>query len=313
MSPSYRIKDILKRSQLITYCVRKTRSWSKMVLYKLSPTLLAKLRFIAIKGRWPNLNHPQSFDEKLLWLMLYWRHPLKTLCTDKYAMRNYVEKHGLGHILPQLVGVYENSNEIDFDTLPKRFVLKCTHGCGFNIICKNKRELDIEETNRKLDTWMKTNFSNAYGEIHYGTIKRRIICEQFLDDFTGNLPLDYKVYCFYGKAHCTMVCTGRASEELNLTYYHYDRKWKNRLPYDKTSLFSDKNFPKPENYEEMIAAAETLSKPFPFVRIDFYRINGKVIIGEMTFTPADCIDPNCTAVGQRALGELICLPEKRLK
>jgi hypothetical protein len=259
----------------------------------------------------PNLKKPQSFDEKLLWLMLYWRHPLKTQCADKYAMRSYVEEHGLGHTLPELLGVYNKSSEIDFATLPERFVLKCTHSCGFNIICKSKADLDWEETKNKLDGWMKFAPEKVGAEIHYALIKPRIICERYLDDLSGDVPNDYKVYCFGGKAHCTMACTERGSGE-RAKFDIYDRDWKIKLPYSKSSLKANRSIPKPEAYEEMIDIAERLSKPFPFVRMDFYCINGKALIGEMTFTPNGCIDTGYTDLAQDELGQLLKLPEKRL-
>ena len=312
MSSLSRIKDTLKSSQLITNCFHRTRSWSKMVLYKLSPVLLAKLRFKAIRGTWPDFKNPQTFDEKLFWLMLYWRHPLKTECGDKYTLRHYVKEHGLGHILPDLLSVYENSSEINFDSLPERFVLKCTHGCGFNIVCKNKSKLDLEEAKRKLDAWMNVDFSKVYGEIHYAEMKPRIICERYLDDLGIGLPCDYKVYCFDGKAHCTMACTERGLD-VHAKFDLYDQGWKNKLPYSKPSLLAGRNIPKPAAYEEIIDAAEKLSKPFPFVRMDFYSINGKAVLGEMTFTPADCIDTNYTDLAQHDLGEMIKLPEKLLE
>ena len=278
----------------------------------MSPVLLAKLRYKEIKCTWPNLESPKTFDEKLLWLMLYWQHPVKSQCGDKYAMRTYVKDCGLEHILPELHGVYEHSDEIDFHALPQRFVMKCTHGCGFNIVCTDKNSLDIAAARRKLDAWMKIDYSKVFGEVHYASMTPRIICEKFLDDLSSELPSDYKVYCFDGKAHCTMACTARI---LNgrAKYDIYDREWKNKLKYSKTSLLANRSIPKPEAYEEIMEAAEKLSKPFPFVRIDFYSINGKAILGEMTFTPAGCIDPNYTDLGQIELGKLIKLPQKLMR
>ncbi len=309
------IKNTLKRSESTVACFHKLDTRSRIVLYNISPMLLYKILFRRSKGRWPELEKPKSFDEKLAWLMLYWNHPSRVQCADKYAMRSYVEEHGFGHILPQLLGVYENSTEINFDALPQRFVLKCTHGCGFNIICKDRNKLNYEETKRKLDTWMKTDFNKIYGEIHYAFIKPRIICECFLGDSDGNLPNDYKVFCFDGKAHCIMACTerGSSSDGRDAKYDIYDLGWKNKLPYSKSSLLANRNIPKPEAYEEIIQAAEKLSKPFPFVRMDFYSIDGKALLGEMTFTPAGCKDSYITDLGQQVLGKLIKLPEKHLE
>jgi len=283
------------------------------LICKISPVLFSKIRYYAKVGRRLNLENPQTFDEKLLWLMLYWRHPLKTLCGDKYTMRSYVKEHGLAHILPELLGVYESSSEIDYNSLPERFALKCTHGCGFNIICRSKSDIDWEETKRKLDTWMKTDFSRVYGEMHYAKMKPRIICERYLDDVDDDLPSDYKVYCFYGKAHCTMACTERGSDGSNTKYDFYNREWNNKLPYSRSSLLAGRNIPKPLAYEEIMGAAERLSEPFPFVRIDFYSINGKAVIGEMTFTPAGSIDTGYTDLAQHELSKMLKLPENLLK
>ncbi len=309
------IKNSLKKSELMVNCFHKTDTWYRIILYNISPVLLYKILFRRNMGRWPNLERPQSFDEKLAWLMFYWSHPLKVQCADKYTMRSYVKEHGFGDILPELLGVYENSSEIDFGALPERFVLKCTHGCGFNIICKDKSKLDVEETKCELDAWMKTDFSKVYGEIHYAQIKPRIICEGYLDDLSPYVPVDYKVYCFDGKAHCTMACTerGSSSDGCQAKYDIYDREWKRKLPYSKSSLLANRNIPEPKAYEEMIAAAEKLSRPFPFVRIDFYSINGKAVVGEMTFTPNGCIDTGYTDLAQQVLGEMIKLPEKVIK
>jgi hypothetical protein len=306
------IRNKLREIEFIKRFYRRMRARFIATVYRISPLLLAKLRFLEVYGRMPKLKSPQTFDEKLLWLMLFWRHSLKTQCGDKYTMRDYVKEHGLEHVLPELLGVYEHSSEIDFNALPQRFVLKCTHGCGFNIICKNKSESDLEDIKRRLDTWMKVDFGKRYGEVHYSLMQPRIICERFLDDLSGEVPVDYKVYCFDGKVHCTMACAERGAGE-RAKFYFYDLEWKNKLPYNETSLLAGRNIPKPDAYDEIINVAEKLSKPFPFVRMDFYSINAKAMLGEMTFTPADCIDPRLTDIAQRALGELIDLPEKLLK
>lgn len=262
------------------------------------------------KGSLPNLKHPRTFDEKLIWLNFFWRRPLKTVCGDKFTMRGYVEQHGLGHILTPLLGVYDNPDQIDFRRLPNKFVLKCTHGCGFNIICPDKILLDIDLAKRLLSKWMKEDFSKNYGEMHYSGMKHRIICETFLEELSRGLPTDYKIYCFYGKVHCTMVCTGRGENTRARQYIFYDTEWKSKLPYNSQSISTGTDIPKPAAYEEIVQSAERLSKPFPFVRMDFYSIKGKAILGEMTFTPDGCIDPNLTETAQRVMGDLIKLPEK---
>ncbi len=304
-----KIRVMAKRNESLPKTFPRARVWFKNGLYRISPALLYKLRFRLRKGYWPNLGKPRSFDEKLAFLMLYWRHPLKTLCADKYLMRAYVEEHGLGHLLPELIGVYEHSSEVDFTVLPERFVLKCTHGWGFNIICRDKRQLDFAEARRKLDAWMDTDFSRVFGEIHYAAIKPRIICERLLADAAGNLPCDYKLFCFAGKADCIMVSTGRGADGHDARHHFYDLGWMRKLPYAKSELHGDCILPKVEAYDEMVQSAEILSRPFPFVRMDFYSVNGRAVLGEMTFTPAGGIDLDLTDLAQNELGKRIVLPE----
>jgi hypothetical protein len=283
------------------------------LLFLISPVWLARYRFHKAKGRRLNLKHPQGFDEKLFWQMLCWKHPLKARCADKYSMRLYVEEHGLGHMLPNLLGVYDKAEDIDFGPLPQRFVLKCTHGCGFNIFCKDKDLLDRGKAVHQLDAWMQEEFSKVYGEIHYSQIRPRIICEEYLGDSEANLPVDYKVYCFNGKPFCTNVCLERGENGQAAAYFIYDLAWENKLPFEKSSLGLNKHIPKPSGYEEMIGAAEILAKPFPFVRVDFYSVKGRALIGEMTFTPSGCIDEGLTDLGQSILGDLLVLPGECIK
>lgn len=280
----------------------------RKLLFRLSPFLLVECLYLKKRGRIYHPRRSRTFEQKLLWLMLYWRHPLKSRCADKYAVRSYVQENGLADTLPRLYGIYSNTAEIDLAKLPKRFVLKCTHGSGFNIFCRDRNAFDIKGARRKLDAWMKTDISKFGGEMHYASIKPRIICEAYLGDPSGNLPTDYKIYCFNGRAHCTMVCTERRTGATR--YDFYDREWKIKLPYSRASLLANRNIPRPEAYEELISAAEKLSKPFPFVRMDFYAIGGRVLFGEMTFTPNGCIDKGYTDIAQQVMGDLIQLPKK---
>jgi hypothetical protein len=311
-----KIKSALKQINAIIYIQNKylkLLKWKSIsyikLLYTLSPVLYEKHRYKIIFGKKINLKNPQTYNEKLVWLNLYWMHPLKVQCADKYTMRTYVEEHGWGHILPILLGVYEKSSEINFDLLPEKFVLKCTHGCGFNIICDNKSELDIAETRRKLDKWMTMDYSKFAGEFHYSLMKPRIICEQFLEEIAGKLPVDYKVYCFNGKAYCTLVALDRNMCGKTNVYDFYSLDWKSKLPYTISSNMPGKFTSKPDAYDEIIEAAEALSKDIPFVRMDFYSIKGKAMIGEMTFTPAGCMSRILNDEAQKVLGEMIKLPQ----
>lgn len=278
-------------------------------LYRLSPVLTARQRFRLETGRALPLHHPVTFDEKLFWLMLFWRHPLKAQCADKLGVRRYAEGLGLGHLLVDLIGVFETPEAIDFGALPDQFALKGTHGCGYNIICRDKAALDPERTRRQLARWMKQDYARVYGEVQYEGLTPRILCEPFLDDGTGRAPTDFKLHCFHGKVHYTTVCTGRGPDGQGAHYDHYDREWRRQMPISTFGVHPERWHPQPAGYEAMVEAAERLSKPFPFVRVDFYSVRGKVLLGEMTFTPGGCLDPGLTDEAQRALGDLIHLPE----
>jgi len=285
--------------------------FKRRALYWTSPVLL--VQYLSLKHR-RRLFHPgkaRSFEDKLLWLMLYWREPLKTLCADKYAVRSYVADRGLAQLLPGLLGVYADADDIDFAALPDRFVLKCTHGSGFNVICRNKARFDIEGARNRLKGWMKVDLSKIAGEIHYAPIKPRIICEAFLGDPDSGAINDYKIYCIRGKPHCTMVCTGRGTGQTRFDFYDLD--WKAQLAYCRPELSAKRDLPKPDGYEAMLAAAEALAEPFPFVRVDFFSVAGRAVFGEMTFTPRACIDNDLTDLAQTAMGDLLVLPKKLLR
>ncbi|HEX9011270.1 MAG TPA: ATP-grasp fold amidoligase family protein [Holophagaceae bacterium] len=279
------------------------------LLYQVSPVLTARSRYRRMMGKSLPLDRPVTFDEKLIWMMLYWHHPLKVQCADKLGMRSYVEGLGYGRLLVDLLGVYEKASDIDFTRLPDRFVLKCTHGSGFNIFCLDKGKLDEGWARRRLGRWMSQNYARVHGEVQYEGIRPRIFCETFLDTGSDELPPDFKLHCFHGKVHFTTVCIGRDVRGRNTQYAHYDRDWQKQLPISKFGLHPERWRPQPKSYATMIEAAEVLSKPFPYVRMDFYCVGGKPFLGEMTFTPTGCIDTGYTDETQRALGALIHLPE----
>jgi len=300
------------RRQLAKWALLKAaygtlHSGTMRAICRVSPELLMRVRYRTAWGQWPDLESPRTFDEKLIWLNLYWPHPLKSECGDKYTLRDYVRRHRLEDLLTPLHGVWDAVEGIDFGGLPDRFVLKCTHGCKCNVFCANRAELDVPGTRRALARWMATDFSKLLGELHYAGMKPRITCEEFLTDGTGELPRDYKLYCFGGRVHCTLVCSGRKANQ-NARFDYFDRAWK-LLPYDEESVAAGRRIECPECYGDMVSAAETLSAPFPFVRMDFYSIRGEAVLGEMTFTPSACIDTTYTDVATRAMGDLIDLPD----
>lgn len=230
-----------------------------------------------------DLKNPKTFNEKIQWLKLYeWPHnDLVVLCSDKYRVREYLKKNGLHDYENELIGVYENVDEIKWNNLPEKFVLKCTHGCAYNIICTDKSSLDIKKAKKMLNKWLKEDFGKFNAEIHYSRIKPRIICEKYLGD---NLQ-DYKFFCFNGKFKLLYIAIDSESETNREREAFFDENGNLlNLTNADYGLFSEAKLP--DNFKELIKISEQLAKPFPFVRVDWYIKDGKTTFGELTFTPS---------------------------
>lgn len=282
--------------------------WVKIspIAYEISPELASRILFTLSTKQKLDLKNPTTFNEKLMWLKLNWQNPLIVKCADKYEVRDYVSDKVSKDILPKLYGVYENVEDIEWDKFPNKFAIKCTHGCGFNIICDDKNKLDINKAKEDLNKWMKTRYVFEAIEIQYDKMKPRIICEEYIETEAGLLPNDYKIYCFNGEPKLTLVCTER-SEEVKLDFM--DIEW-NKMNISPDGWESNNIPDKPSCYTEMLNISRELSKPFPFVRIDFYDFRGKPLLGEMTFTPAGCAARYYNEKGLKMLGDMINLPDK---
>lgn len=278
-----------------------------LTLTRLSPSLSSRVLYLRAMKRPLRLRDPQLFSEKLMKLKLeqYNQSPTVWKCVDKLSVREYCRGKGVkAENLPTLLGVYSTADDIKFDVLPERFVLKCTHGAGFNIICKSKADLDECAVVSKLNCWLSTPFGLASAETHYGKIAPSVICEQFIEGEGGSPPSDFKVYCFSGIPRYVMVCTDRVGQlsKVNL----FDLNWRD-TGYIKSTFSSEKQVKQPASLLKMLEIAAEVSREFPFVRIDFFEDGGVPILGEMTFTPHACINNNMTEEGQVKLGRLIDL------
>lgn len=273
---------------------------------RISPVIATRLLHRKNTGKALRLKHPMDFNDKLQWLKLYWDEPLVSICADKYEVYNYVEKLGCGEIMNRLIGVYDSVDEIDWESLPKRFAAKCTHGCGYNIIVTDKSCLDKELAKQKIDFWLHEKFGRKSLEYHYDRIRPRVIIEEYIESAEGMLPLDYKIYCFNGEAKLVQVCSERDTE---LREDFLDLEWR---PLD---IGCRKTSPtpliKPVCFDEMIQYAHKLAQPFPFVRVDFYDKDGFPVLGEMTFTPGSNMSTHYyNEKGLAYLGELLELPSR---
>lgn len=263
-----------------------------------SPRFMSKVYFKIVLGYGLNLNNPRTLNEKLQWLKLYhWANDDNAVkCADKYAVREYISSVGKSELLNDLLYVWDDAKKIVWEDLPDKFVLKCNHGCGYNIICKDKSKMDKNEVIAKLDKWMHEDFSLYNAEPHYAKIPRRIICEKFLE---GEV-INYNIYVFNGKAVFFSVAggLGNGSDE-HLTYYNAD---------GSIADFKNKSYPVKEEkltpiLPKMIETAEYLAKDFPMVRVDLFDINGEIVLSEMTFTPGGALIPFDPISADRSLGD----------
>jgi hypothetical protein len=273
-----RIKNALENPERIfMYLVGKGYfNWLRDDLY-------LKMVYRFKTGRRLELKKPATFNEKLQWLKLYDRNPLYTKLVDKYEVKKYVaDIVGEEYIIP-LIGVYDSIDDMDFNILPDKFVLKCTNDSGSVIICTNKAELNVEETRAKINKHLKRRYYYHSREWPYKNIKPRIVCEEFVSE-SDKPPEDYKVMCFNGHAKLVQIHKDRFSSSHLVDFY--DLKW------NKTSIHvegfpnTDIVIPRPGNFEKMISLSEILSKDKHYVRIDWYVIGSKLYFGEITFFDA---------------------------
>lgn len=242
---------------------------------------------------WKN---PKTLNEKINWQKIYSDTSEWTQLADKFFVREYVKERIGEDKLVKLYGVWEKAEDIDFDSLPNKFVLKTNHGAGTVLPVMDKSKLNIKETKEKLNGWLKLRFGYNTFEPHYLKIKPLLIAEELLvndSDFSSSL-VDYKVYCFDGKPFCILVCSDRTiGEQAHFTYY--DLNW-NSMP--EVLIYELKPFqadvPRPKHLDELLMCASKLAKGHPQVRVDFYIVNGKIYFGEMTFTSEGGYDSDVT-------------------
>ena len=257
-----------------------------------------------------NLDHPVTYNEKLQWLKLYDLDPAYPEMVDKVTAKEQARKIlGDDAIIPTL-GVWERAEDIDWDALPDRFVLKCTHDSGTVIVCEDKSALDRKTAVEKLSAGLARNYYHRTREWFYKDIRPRVIAEAYLSDESrtdGELS-DYKFYCFDGSPVFVMVCVGR--KKGYPSFYYFDREW-NALPYDRiTKDAPPKSLPpRPQNLGRLFEAAEKLSEGLRHVRVDLYSVGDRIYFGEWTLFSGGGYDQDITPEADRYFGSLLNLPE----
>lgn len=255
-----------------------------------------------------DLDNPHTFNEKLQWLKLYYHNPDYTVLADKVKAKYWIQEHvGKQYAVPTLA-VYQNVNEINFDSLPNEFVLKCNHDCGSVIIVKDKGELDKDKTLSFLNDRMDRDFYLPYREWCYKNIPHRIICEPYLQDGENSELTDYKFFCFNGEPRFLYVSYGLSS---------WDTAYINYMNLDWTpAAFHRPDFkeftqipPRPSKFDEMLRIAKNVSSNFPFVRVDFFQVNEDLFISEFTFYPGAGLDKFMPPEWDGIIGDMLTLPD----
>ena len=281
---------------------------AKKSLRFLPDKMYVKLYFRLRLGRKLDINNPVTLNEKLQWMKFNYRFPLQSIVSDKLLVRNYVaNKIGDQYLIP-LLGQWDKFDDIDFRKLPNQFVLKCNHDSGGLVVCKNKNSLDINKAKSKINKSLKTNFYYIGREYQYRNIIPKIMCEKFISD-NGQVPLDYKIYCFNGKPDVILVCKDRFNDNSHKAQYlYYDQQW-NFMPLNKgDEKIEDPRIEKPKNLDEMLNIASILSEDFYFARIDLYNINGKIYFGEITLSPNSGFDADITYETDLMFGNKLNIP-----
>lgn len=246
----------------------------------LGPRVNYTIRYYSHRHRFPNFKHPKDLSERILASMLSKDFLKYADYADKVKVRDYVKSKGLESILLKQYGAWERAEDIPFDTLPEKFILKANNGSGGHVICTEKSKLNIPETIEMMNKTLKGASHLRNTEPHYCAIKPMILAEELMGNGTV-LPVDYKFHCIKGEiADAFIVC----EREEGAKYCTLDKDW-NPLPYTLPEYEPKQIPPKPEHLKELVEIAEILSADFEFVRVDLYDFEGKVYFGELTFSP----------------------------
>jgi len=292
--------------------VKKIYGWLLSAITKIAGINAAKqfdskLRF----HRKINLKNPESLSDKVSYIELHDQSPLAPMCTDKAEVRKYVVQKGFKDILiPIILEPTDSVEKIDFKKLPETFILKATHGCRMNYIVKDKNRLDEEECKGVMRKWLQTTYGTYSMEPHYLSIPPRIYAEQYIEDMNG--LIDYKFHCLNGKPEFCLVCSGRSDkkgESMGVLLSLFDMEWNfiDEIVDYKNEKRGPSDIPKPKQFDRMKEIAAELSKDFKFVRIDLYEYEGKILFGEMTFSPACCVFPYFSDAFDKAMGKKLVL------
>jgi len=281
-------------------------------LYFLSPLLsdkmYLKLLFPLKVGYRLNLENPQTFNEKLQWLKLNYRNPDLPMMVDKFEVKKYVSSLiGEEYVIPTL-GIWNKFDDINFDSLPQKFVLKTTHDQGGVVICKDRNKFDLVSAKKKIEKHLKKNLFVLSREWPYKNVKPRIIAEEYMEDVSTGELKDYKFFCFNGEPKLLYVASDRQNKAEGIKFDYFDLDF-NKLNITQAYAHSTRTIDKPKSFDKMIKFSGILSKNLPHVRVDFYEINGQLFFGELTFFHHGGFVPFYPEKWDYTLGSYLTLPE----
>ncbi|MBR2309191.1 MAG: glycosyl transferase [Oscillospiraceae bacterium] len=286
------------------------KSIAKKATQVIPDKLYIQMRFFQRMKRLPDLKNPKTFNEKLQWLKLYDRKPEYTTMVDKYEVKRYIaEQIGEKYVIPTL-GVWDRFEDIDFDSLPDQFVLKCTHDSGGLVICRDKSKLDKEAAKKKIEASLKVNYYWQGREWPYKNVKPHVLAEAYMEDENESQGLtDYKFFCFNGEPKLLYISQGLEDHATaQISFFDMDGQ---KTPFYRSDYRPmDDGFTLPGNFEDMHKIAQILAQRIncPFVRIDLYSIKGKLYFSEITFSPCSGMLPFQPMEWDQKLGDWISLP-----
>lgn len=245
-----------------------------------------------------NLKCPVTLADKVAYIELHQQSPSASVCSDKYAVRDYVAQKGYEkNLVPLVGGPWESHDSVDFSLLPESFVLKATHGCKMNYIVPQKAAMDRKKCRQEMERWFHTTYGTYSLEPHYAVIPHRVYAEKYLGDMSR--LTDYKIHCLNGVPTFVLAVSDRHADgdkAMRATLDCYDMEW-NHLPVicgDGSETPGNNQVQKPKRFPEMIEMSKKLSEDFDFVRVDLYEMNDQIYFGELTFSPAACVFPYFT-------------------
>lgn len=267
------------------------------------------LRYKVVFNRWINWNNPRTFTEKLQWLKIYYYGENETSLVDKITAKKYVSTIiGEEYVIP-IIGEWESANDIDFDLLPEEYVLKCNHDSGRVLFCTRNKPLDILKARRNIAKALKMNYYWVGRETPYRYIRAKVFAEPYIISSTDGELRDYKFHCFNGEPKVFKVDWGRFCEHHS-NYYNVKGELIMMGEMDSPPQY-DKIISLPNNLDEMVDIARKLSAGFPYVRIDLYNVDGKILFSEITFFQASGFRPFVDERWDELLGDWLVLPERR--